>query len=121
MRSEKGHIAKMNFFCGSDKRVTEVVYLDSQLHIQFFQSLQAGLKELMEELAMLATTKTSFTDQDSGVSVQLDWLYGGDMKYLLLVYGAGGPTATYCCLFCLKQKLVFYEGDYKLNCEFNNI
>ena len=64
----------------------------------------------MEELRVFASTHHVYVDPASGVKVHVTALQGGDMKYLLIIYGLSQATALFPCLYCLKSKTEFRQG-----------
>ena len=41
------------------------------------------------------------------------WKWGGDMKFLLNVYGLNAANSNYCCFWCKCHKKDFSEIDYE--------
>ena len=74
------------------------------------QSLGDTLKELMVEVYSLASSNPFYTDPTSGVKIKLLYIWGGDMKYLLMIYGLCSATSNHPCLFCIVSKANFYKG-----------
>ena len=70
---------------------------------------------MTEEVAALARNP-SYTDPVSGVTVTLTFIWGGDMKYLLMVYGLCSATSLHPCLYCVVSKNHFHQGaNSKMN------
>ena len=65
----------------------------------------------MEELRIFASKSDEYVDPESGTKIHLTCLVGGDMKYLLLIYGLSAPTANFPCLFCTIKKTEFHAGE----------
>ena len=76
----------------------------------YSQTLRDATQESMEELRIFASQNSVYTDPESGVKVYITALQGGDMKYLLILYGLSQATANFPCLFCLVKKTDFHTG-----------
>jgi hypothetical protein len=50
-------------------------------------------------------------ESESGFFVSVKWVLGGDMIWLLDIYGLSKPTANFPCLFCHMRKDQFYKGE----------
>ena len=76
----------------------------------FIQCTRDTLFETMQEYHRFAADNALYTDESSGVQINLQCLVSGDMKYLLTVYGLSMATAKFPCLYCEREKNQFCKG-----------
>ena len=64
----------------------------------------------MQEYNSFASKNAVYTDEASGVEVNVECIVGGDMKYLLTIFGLSMATASFPCLYCERSKTEFHQG-----------
>ncbi len=81
-------------------------YILGKFHIksECYNELKEALKELSEKLFALKELNID------GVMYKIEWWLGGDLKFLLLVFGLNAANSNYCCPWCTLLKEAFSEN-----------
>ena len=64
----------------------------------------------MVKFGEFAKANAVYEDEESGAKLHVTCLQGGDMKYLLLIYGLASATSNHPCVYCLQHKDLFFAG-----------
>ena len=77
-----------------------------------YDSIAAGFQNVVNEIH--DTVKQGNIKVD-GETIQLELFTGGDLKFLLLIYGLSSASSTYACLYCKVPKSERWDTTRPLN------